>query len=92
MILLDEPFNAIDSSTIQHLMDLICDWHKEGRTILAVLHDLDLIRAYFPETILLARELVAGGPTAEVLTPDHLHLAQRLSEELEAQTMICNKG
>ena len=36
--------------------------------MLAALHDLDLVKAIFPQTLLLAREPVAWGPTAEVLT------------------------
>jgi zinc/manganese transport system ATP-binding protein len=42
LLLLDEPFNAIDSRTIEDLIALILDWHAEGRTIVAVLHDLEL--------------------------------------------------
>ncbi len=37
-------------------MALIRGWHAQGRTVVAVLHDLDLVRAEFPETLLLARE------------------------------------
>jgi zinc/manganese transport system ATP-binding protein len=58
---------------------LIAGWHEDGRTVAAVLHDLDQVRAYFPETLLLARECVAWGPTREVLTPRNLQRARRLS-------------
>lgn len=39
LILLDEPFNAIDSKTTAALLALIRQWHGENRTVIAVLHD-----------------------------------------------------
>jgi len=92
LILLDEPFNAIDSATVRDLMALIQTWHEEGKTILAVLHDLELIQSTFAETILLARELVAGGATDTVLSADNLSQAQRLCEGFETQPLWCEKG
>lgn len=79
IILLDEPFAAIDERTIADLMALITRWHGEGRTIIAVLHDLEAVRRYFPQALLLAREPVAWGPTAEVLTDDNLKRARYIA-------------
>jgi zinc/manganese transport system ATP-binding protein len=92
LILLDEPFNAIDSTSVRDLMALIHSWHEEGKTILVVLHDLNLIRSAFSETILLARELVAGGPTDKVLSAYNLNQAQRLCDGFETQSLLCEKG
>jgi len=78
LLLLDEPFAAVDQHTIEALMQLLCRWHAEGRTIVVVLHDLELAHRYFPQTLLLARQVVAWGATAEVLTPDNLHMARHL--------------
>ncbi len=72
LILLDEPFRAIDAETVESLMQLILKWHDEGRTVVAALHDTARVRKHFPETLILARELVAWGPTAKVLTPNNL--------------------
>src|SRR5271169_1090182 len=66
LILLDEPFAALDENTIADLSDLITRWHLERRTIITVLHDLDLVRLRFPEALLLAREAVAWGKTSDV--------------------------
>ncbi len=54
LILLDEPFTAVDTATTQLLMSVIEDWHAQGRTVIAVLHDMDLVRRYFPHTLLLS--------------------------------------
>src|ERR1700739_2778900 len=48
LIVLDEPFNAIDARTAADLLMLIRHWHTEGRTVLAALHDLDMVRTHFP--------------------------------------------
>src|SRR3546814_4124280 len=46
-LLLDEPFAAVDRYTTEDLMALLHEWHGEGRTVVAVLHDLDMVRAHF---------------------------------------------
>jgi zinc/manganese transport system ATP-binding protein len=80
LILLDEPLAAVDWRTSEDLLRLIVSWQREGRTVAAVLHDLDQVRAYFPDTLLLARERVAWGPTREALMPQNLQRARHLSE------------
>jgi zinc/manganese transport system ATP-binding protein len=80
VILLDEPFNAIDARTTADLLALIGRWHGQGRTIVAVLHDIEQVRTHFERTLLLARRGIAWGPTAEVLRADHLLRARRSAE------------
>jgi zinc/manganese transport system ATP-binding protein len=80
VILLDEPFNALDARTAADLLGVMRRWHGEGRTILAVLHDLDLVRREFPETLLLAREAVACGATETVLSAENRLRARMMSE------------
>jgi zinc/manganese transport system ATP-binding protein len=89
LILLDEPFTAIDTKTASDLFALVQRWHVEGRTVLAVLHDLELVRAGFPDTLLLAREPVAWGATAEVLTAENLLKARRMCEAFDDHAHAC---
>jgi zinc/manganese transport system ATP-binding protein len=72
VILLDEPFAGVDEATSEDLLRLVRGWHQTGRTVVAVLHDLDQVRAYFPTTLLLARSCIAWGDTTSVLTQDNL--------------------
>ncbi|MFD0985985.1 metal ABC transporter ATP-binding protein [Methyloligella solikamskensis] len=72
LILLDEPFQAVDLETADTLISLIAKWHDEGRTVIAALHDAALVRDRFPKTLILARETIAWGPTSEVLTSANL--------------------
>jgi zinc/manganese transport system ATP-binding protein len=80
IILLDEPFNAVDAKTVGDLIALIKRWHGEKRTVMVVIHDLDLVRRHFPETLLLARQPVAWGETIETLKPENLLRARRFDE------------
>jgi len=89
LILLDEPFNAIDVKTIMALLALIQRWHGEGRTVMVVAHDLELVRQYFPDTLLLARRPIAWGKTAEVMTPENLKQAWQIHEAWDEQAPWC---
>jgi len=64
-------------------------WHGEQRTVLSAMHDLDLVKANFPEALLLAREPVAWGPTAEVITADNMLKARRMCEAFDEQAEAC---
>lgn len=92
LILLDEPFAALDTRTVTDLMALILAWHREGRTILTVVHDFDQVRRHFPTCLLLAREPVAFGPTADVLTEPLLARARQLSEAFDEQAAVCHRA
>ncbi|RUW50472.1 metal ABC transporter ATP-binding protein [Mesorhizobium sp. M1A.F.Ca.ET.072.01.1.1] len=89
LILLDEPFNAVDAKTVGDLIQLIKRWHGEERTIMVVVHDLDLVRRNFPETLLLARQPVAWGDTKETLRPENLLKARRFHEAWEENAPWC---
>ena len=68
VVLLDEPFAAVDAQTMSVLLDQVTRWHQQRRTVIAVLHDLDLVRERFPSTLVLARRCLAWGAT-EVALP-----------------------
>jgi zinc/manganese transport system ATP-binding protein len=89
VILLDEPFRAVDTKTVADLIALILRWHREGRTVLAALHDIDQVRAHFPRTLLLAREVVAWGETRNVLTPANLAKSRQLTEAFDTHADVC---
>lgn len=78
VLVLDEPFAAVDHSTTDELLNLMAVWHSQGRTVIVVLHDLDMVRAHFPDTLLLAGQVVSWGLTRQVLTTDNLHMARHL--------------
>ena len=72
MILLDEPFTAIDQSTEADLLSLIDDWSREKRAVIMVLHDLSAVLHHCHAALLLGRGTARFGPLAETLTPANL--------------------
>jgi zinc/manganese transport system ATP-binding protein len=89
LVLLDEPFAAIDARTVSDLMAVIRRWREEKRTVIAVLHDFDQVRRDFPHSLLLARELVDCGPTEQVLSPDNLLRARAMAEAWDEHAGAC---
>lgn len=67
LILLDEPFNAVDAETTARLIQIVLGWHQQGRTIICVLHDLLLIKKYFPDSFVLAGKCLGHGHTHKML-------------------------
>ncbi|MFN3228118.1 MAG: zinc ABC transporter ATP-binding protein AztA [Hyphomicrobiales bacterium] len=89
LILLDEPFNAIDTKTVDDLVGVIERWHAEKRSVIAVMHDLELVRNHFPNAMLLSREPIAWGPTEEVLQADNLRRARRFHAAWDEDAPWC---
>jgi len=85
VIFLDEPFTGVDGRTIDDLMGLLLTWVKEGRLVIAVLHDLDLVQDHFPQTLLLARHFYKSGLTSEILTRENMREAIAISRVWEAE-------
>lgn len=90
VLLLDEPFTAIDAKTTRDLLDLVARWHGEGRTIIAVLHDFDQVRTHFSQTVLLARELIGWGPTDCTMVPANLLRARAMAEAWDDRAAACD--
>ena len=80
------------AKSLPDFIDLIKRWHSEGRTILAVLHDYATVGTHFPLTMMLARELVAHGPTRQVLTSENQFRARQMCEACAGIPHVCGKS
>ena len=89
IILLDEPFSAVDEKTLPLLLQLMQAWHGQGKTILCVLHDVNLIQNLFPQTLLLGRSVIAWGDTPAVMTPENVQRLQGFHEAWREQAGVC---
>lgn len=89
LIVLDEPFNSLDSKTAADLMHMVNRWHGEERTVMVVLHDLERVREHFPQTLMIARELIGLGATEDVLTAANLLRARQLHEAFDDHAAVC---
>jgi zinc/manganese transport system ATP-binding protein len=91
LVLLDEPFNAMDAKTTATLLEVVKAWHQQQRTVVAVLHDDAQISQHFPQTLLLAREVVAWGSTAQVMTAANLQRARAMAEAWDESASWCER-
>jgi manganese/zinc/iron transport system ATP- binding protein len=72
LYLMDEPFAGVDATTERAILSLLKELKREGRTVVAVHHDLQTVAEYFDHVVLLNMRLVAAGPVQEVFTPENL--------------------
>ncbi|MCB1954859.1 MAG: ABC transporter ATP-binding protein [Rhodocyclaceae bacterium] len=91
LILLDEPYTAVDAQTVGDMAMLVQRWHAEGRTVIAVLHDLEHVRQHYPEALLLARETIARGASREVLSIANLERARHLAAAFDEHAPVCHR-
>jgi ABC-type Mn2+/Zn2+ transport system ATPase subunit len=75
MLLLDEPFTGVDAGTQEATLELLDRLRKQGVTVLASTHDLNLAASRFDQVVLLNRRLVAVGLPSQVLTPAAIRAA-----------------
>ncbi len=89
VMLLDEPFSNVDARTTADLMRLMHRWHEAGRTLIAVLHDFELVSREFPRTLLLARDKIAWDQTAVALSRENLLRARLTAEAWTEDPALC---
>jgi zinc/manganese transport system ATP-binding protein len=80
VILLDEPFAALDTRTADALASVVQAWVAEGRTVLVALHDLDLARRLCSQALVFARRIVAWGHCADTLSDGRIDEARLLAQ------------
>lgn len=72
---LDEPFAGIDVASEKAILHILKDLKKEGKTLLVVHHDICAWKRYFDWLVLINKDLIAYGPTEDVLTKEHITCA-----------------
>ncbi|WP_050529146.1 metal ABC transporter ATP-binding protein [Pseudaestuariivita atlantica] len=72
LILLDEPFAAVDQSTEAHLLTILDRWRDEGRVVVLVVHDLSSVLDHCDHALLLGNGEASFGPVRSLLTPERL--------------------
>jgi len=72
LYLMDEPFTGVDAATEQTVVELLQELRANGKTVIAVHHDLQTVSVYFDYLLLLNMRIVAHGPTEEVFSRENL--------------------
>jgi manganese/zinc/iron transport system ATP- binding protein len=72
MYFMDEPMAGVDAATERAIFEVLTELRSQGKTIIAVHHDLRTVPQYFDYVVLLNVRLVAAGPREMVFTPENL--------------------
>ena len=72
LILLDEPFGGIDAKSEAVIVDILRSQKQNGKSIVAVHHDLSTVTDYFDDVILLNKRVIAFGPVNDVFTKSNI--------------------
>ncbi|KAB1645343.1 ABC transporter ATP-binding protein [Gulosibacter chungangensis] len=72
LLLLDEPFNGLDTTSRQQLMQTLRELREEGVGIAVSTHDLELAHQVCSHVLLINRRQIAFGPIHETLIPEHV--------------------
>ncbi|QII39362.1 ABC transporter ATP-binding protein [Rouxiella badensis] len=89
LIMLDEPFTGIDSQTTELLLKVIRQWHEQGKTVIAVLHDIAMVARHFPQVLFLSQQQNIWGTADEVLCHfPHRDHACILADEFSEQRRV----
>jgi manganese/zinc/iron transport system ATP- binding protein len=75
VFLLDEPFSGLDLSATDDVARRLETWASQRRIVIAVMHDVDLVREHFSHAILLRTHVLAHGRAREILDGEHLAAA-----------------
>ncbi|MDN5705931.1 ABC transporter ATP-binding protein [Corynebacterium casei] len=84
IMLLDEPTTFLDIAHQYELMELLRDFHEEGKTVVTVLHDLNQAARYADHLIVMKKgEVITSGVPEEVLTKE------MVADVFGLEAMIC---
>ncbi|MBO6601789.1 MAG: metal ABC transporter ATP-binding protein [Roseicyclus sp.] len=75
LYLLDEPFAGVDAATEKAIIAVLKSLKADGKTVVAVHHDLATVEQYFDHAFLINVRPVAEGTVAEAFTAESLQAA-----------------
>lgn len=70
--LMDEPFAGIDSASEKYIFDTISMLKSQGKTIIIVHHDLNMIKRYFDYVVFLNLRVITSGKVKDVFTEENI--------------------
>src|SRR5690606_8282457 len=85
VLLLDEPFNGVDTAAEDEIMDTLDKLSAQGVTLLVATHDMEMARDRFDKLLLLKQTVIGFGHPDEVFRPDLLKQAYGGSVSLVQQ-------
>ena len=67
IMVMDEPFTGTDNQTQDELIRLVVELNRSGRTVITVLHNLEIVARFFPDTLVITSHYSNWGSTSTVL-------------------------
>jgi energy-coupling factor transporter ATP-binding protein EcfA2 len=68
VLVVDEPTTGMDLAGAERIMGLLASWAADGRTIVVITHDMDVVAEFIPRTVVMAHgDVLADGDTQDVL-------------------------
>ena len=92
ILVFDEPTAGFDPQSSKELMELICEFHKQGKTIIIITHDMDLVNIYTKKVFMMEQGKLAFQGTPSDLfsfikgydrldTPSVIKVSEKLKEK-----------
>lgn len=75
VLLLDEPFTGLDKPAQENLSRLFKELTAEGRLLIASHHDLQTVKGFYDDVLLIKKVQIAFGPVETQFTPENLNAA-----------------
>ena len=72
---MDEPFQGVDATTERAIIEILQNLREQGKTVIAVHHDLQTVQEYFDWVTLLNVRRIASGPVSEAFSSENLRRA-----------------
>ena len=89
---MDEPFQGVDSKTEKSIVDILKKLRNEGKTVIAVHHDLQTVKEYFDYVTFINISVMASGHVNDVFTEENIEktyknksLSNKIKENLEVK-------
>ena len=83
VLIFDEPTVGFDPASAKELMNLIVEMHKQGKTIIVITHDMDLVNEYAQKVFMLE-----NGKLAFEGTPSELFIHAQNYDRLDIPKVI----
>ena len=74
VLILDEPFNNIDSRYIKEISNILTNFTRAGGTVLMVNHDWQIVKTYSDVGLLLNGSVLTTGLVSKVMTDENYKL------------------
>ncbi len=72
---MDEPLAGVDKKTEKIIIETMREFKKEGKTIIAVHHDLNTLKEYFDHVVMVNKQLIASGRVEDIFTDENISKA-----------------